>query len=130
MKKNEIRTIGTINLENINIDMSGTFEMHLPLEDIGEQTDKILNYCMDDYKEKHPQTNTEEDVYFDFKLIYTSGFSNPEYSEYMADVYIWQKEGDELLEIYESIELHLDTEAQKKVKSIIWEQLGKQLLGL
>lgn len=85
-----INAIGTVDSRKVSVDFAGQIEMHMPFEEIGAKANVIIEECMEQYKKHHPEINTESDVFWDFRLVYTAGIDNPEYTEFMVDLYIWQ----------------------------------------
>lgn len=124
-----INAIGTVDSRKVRIDFSGQIEMHMPFEKIGTGADAIIEECMNRYKNAYPGIDTISDVQWDFRLIYTTGMDNPEYSEFMADLYIWQKT-DELTdkdtcEYYGDIPLVLNELDKQKVKQMITDKMSE-----
>lgn len=124
-----INAIGTVDSRKVSIDFSGQIEMHMPFEKIGTGVDAIIKACMSRYKEAYPDVDTVNDVRWDFRLIYTAGMDNPEYSEFMADLYIWQKTdestGQDTCEYYGNIPLVLNELEKQKVKQMITDKMSE-----
>lgn len=124
-----INAIGTVDSRKVSINFSGQIEMHMPFEKIGTGADAIIEECMSRYKEAYPDVDTVNDVHWDFKLIYTAGIDNPEYSEFMADLYIWQKtdesKGEDTCEYYGGIPLVLNELDKQKVRQMITDKMSE-----
>lgn len=124
-----INAIGTVDSRKVSIDFSGQIEMHMAFEKIGTGVDAIMEECMSRYKEVYPDIDTINDVQWDFRLIYTAGMDNSEYSEFMADLYIWQKTdestGKDTCEYYGDIPLVLNELDKQKVKQMITDKMSE-----
>lgn len=133
MKRRIIKTVGTINLKDVYFDFRGQIEVHMPLEEIKSEADLIIHQCMNKYKKKYPKA-TDRNVYQDFRLVFTSGIDNPEYSEFMAMIYIWQRSdeetGQDTCEMYEGYKLNLDDADKKTVKRIISDRMYEMITVL
>lgn len=124
-----INAIGTVDSRRVSINFSGQIEIHMPFEKIGAGADAIIEECMRCYKEVYPNIDTVSDVHWDFRLVYTAGLDNPEYSEFMADLYIWQKTdestGEDTCEYYGDIPLVLNELDKQKVKQMITSKMSE-----
>ncbi|MEY8534223.1 hypothetical protein AALH30_11965 [Blautia pseudococcoides] len=122
-----INAIGTVDSRKVSVDFAGQIEMHMPFEEIGAKADAIIEECMEQYKKRYPEINTESDVFWDFRLVYTAGIDNPEYTEFMVDMYIWQKTnkaaGEDTFEYYLDIPLELDELDKEKVRQMIADKM-------
>lgn len=111
-------------MSSVSLDSFGSFEVHLGLLEVGEDADKILEECMSQYKEKYPEVNIEEDVYYDFRIIYNINLACE--PEFCLCVYIWQKKYEnaqnDYCEVYDGIPLEFDEESKQKVKKIMWKK--------
>lgn len=126
MKKTTIENIGTVKLDNVSL-TGGQLEIHIPLEEVGKEADAIIKQCLDWYKEGHPRDDFENDVLYDFRLVFSFGYANPEFT---AEVIVWQ-DTDEMNDvIYPDIPVELSEEATKKVKRIIWDKLSETFFNL
>ena len=94
MKNPQIETIGTVDMCNTSLCLSGQIRIHMALDEIYDQADSIIEKCMARYSKRYPGVDTEKDVFWDLGVVYTSGLDNREYSEFMAEVYVWQKSDD------------------------------------
>lgn len=131
MKKKTIDSIGTVDLNEVSMDLAGQITIHMTLEEIGEEADKIIDNCMNQYVKKYPNIDTEKDVFWDFNLVYTYGLANWELSEYMVDIYIWQRSdeitGKDTCICYDDIPLTLGETEANKVKQIIVDRIADML---
>ena len=91
MMKRTIEAIGTFDLNKVDMSLAGQIEIFLPVDEIGNQASKIVDDCLAQYGEKYPGIDLEDDVYYDFNLLYTLGENEGEWQEYMIVVYIWQQ---------------------------------------
>ena len=53
--------------------LAGQIEIFLPVDEIGSQVSKIVDDCLSQYGEKYPGIDLQDDVYYDFNLLYTLG---------------------------------------------------------
>lgn len=133
MKYSTVKTLGTVDMKRVSMDLSGQITIFFPLEEIGETADEIIDNCMSMYEKKYPGVDTENDIYWGFSVLYTCGLDDSEWSEYMAEVCIWQKSdnitGKDTGECYSDIHLSLSEEEQNKVKQIIVDKMADMLFG-
>lgn len=88
-RANNITSVKEIGLSEFCVDTTANFSLHIPLDRIKGDAERIVDECMEKYKSKYPDVNINKDVYCDFRLIYSIGFSGePEFS---AEVIIWLK---------------------------------------
>lgn len=131
MKNPTVETLGTVDMKRVSMDLSGQITIFFPFEEIGDTADEIIDACMSKYAKKYPGVDTEKDIYWGFSVIYTYGLDNWEWSEYMAEVYIWQKSDDitgkNTGEYYGDIHLSLSEAEQNKVKQIIIDKMAEML---
>lgn len=132
MMKRTIEAIGTFDLNKVDMSLAGQIEIFLPVDEIGYQASKIVDDCLAQYGEKYPGIDLEDDVYYDFNLLYTLGENEGEWQEYMIDVYIWQQ-SDEFMGkttmCYENIPLSLSEADGNKVKQLIVDRMANMLFG-
>ena len=132
MMKRTIEAIGTFDLNKVDMSLAGQIEIFLPVDEIGNQASKIVDDCLAQYGEKYPGIDLEDDVYYDFNLLYTLGENEGEWQEYMIDVYIWQQ-SDEFMGkttvCYENIPLSLSEADGNKVKQLIIDRMANMLFG-
>lgn len=130
--KRTIESIGTFDMKEVDLRLSGQVEIFLSPDEIGGQVDKIVGDCLEQYGKQYPGIDLEEDVYFNFTLLYTLGVNDGEWQEYMIDVCIWQK-SDEFMgktsQYYSDIPLSLSVEEGNKVKQIIIDKVADMLFG-
>lgn len=132
----KIKNLGTIILENVSID-DGQIEVHLPIDDVAEQLDKVLDECTKEYKTKYNNVKSSIELNFDIRVIFSCGgfrYGNKDEAEFKLFVIVWQKSDDEngrnTAEFYEDIPVYFDTEDAKEIKRIIWHKLGEIFLNL
>ena len=132
MMKRTIEAIGTFDLNKVDMSLAGQIEIFLQVDEIGNQASKIVDDCLAQYGEKYPGIDLEDDVYYDFNLLYTLGENEGEWQEYMIDVYIWQQ-SDEFMGkttmCYENIPLSLSEADGNKVKQLIVDRMANMLFG-
>lgn len=132
MMKRTIEAIGTFDLNKVDMSLAGQIEIFLLVDEIGNQASKIVDDCLAQYGEKYPGIDLEDDVYYDFNLLYTLGENEGEWQEYMIDVYIWQQ-SDEFMGkttmCYENIPLSLSEADGNKVKQLIVDRMANMLFG-
>ena len=132
MMKRTIEAIGTFDLNKVDMSLAGQIEIFLPGDEIGNQASKIVDDCRAQNGEKDPGIDLEDDVYYDFNLLYTLGENEGEWQEYMIDVYIWQQ-SDEFMGkttmCYENIPLSLSEADGNKVKQLIVDRMANMLFG-
>ena len=125
MEKTIIEELGTVELDNVKVE-NGIIEIHMPLANVGKSSDLIIDKCLQDFKKNHPDVKSDE-VCFDFRLIFSFGFENPEFT---VEVIAWKESDEDEVEFYEDIPITLSTAATKQVKRIIWDKLGEALFNL
>lgn len=133
MRKRTIDTIGTVDMSDTSLYLAGQITIHMALDDIQDEADAIIESCMERYSKSYPGVDTEEDIYWDFGVVYTSGIDNWELSEFMAEIYVWQKSDDitgkDTCQCYDDFHLSLSDEAKAKVKQIIVDKMADMLFG-
>lgn len=126
MKKTKISNLGSISVENLEIN-NGQIEVFIPVEAVSDELDAILEKCAENFKERHPEV---ELPCFNLRLLFSFGYANPEF-ELLVLMYDDKSEGK--YEEYDSIftgELELSEEQKKKIKKVMWDKLGTTLLNL
>lgn len=133
MRKRTIDTIGTVDMSDTSLYLAGQITIHMALDDIQDEADAIIESCMERYSKSYPGVDTEEDIYWDFRVVYTSGIDNWELTKFMAEVYVWQKSDDitgkDTCQCYDDFHLSLSDEAKAKVKQIIVDKMAEMLFG-
>lgn len=125
MKKAIIEELGTVELDNVEV-INGQIEIHMPLANVGTASDLIIDKCLQDFKNNHPDVSSKE-VCFDFRLVFSFGFDNPEFT---VEVIAWKESDEEVVEFYEEIPIKPSSNATRKIKRIIWDKLGEELFNL
>ncbi|MDD3361537.1 MAG: hypothetical protein PHW34_07690 [Hespellia sp.] len=129
MKKVSIANMGKVELEGIEV-INGQLEVHIPVEiERNSKVDLFIDECMKHYKEIYPTIDTMEDVYFDFMLIVSFGYANPEFE---FQIYICQKSDNknkDTSELFDGFNISLSESDTKMIKKIIWNKLGETFLG-
>ena len=127
----KIKDIGTVNLEGVSIG-SGQIEVHVPLNVVKGQLDKILDNCLEDFS-KHYTNVEESEINIDVNVVLSFGAfreSNIDKAEFTLLVYVWQDSNNDNVKTYDEIPLTLNDEDSKKIKKIIWDGLGETLFNL
>lgn len=123
--KQTIKEIGTINVEGLEV-AEGAIEMRMPVEVISEQLDTKLDEIFDYYKKNNPQIN-QDNIFYEARLVFQFGRSNPEFS-LMLIVFDKDYKGSD--EIWDELEVTLSEDAKKQFRKIAWDKLGEALFNL
>lgn len=126
MKKNIIKDLGTIDMSSIDI-TNGLIEVFIYLDDISSELDAVIERCMSDYRENHPEV---EGISFCVKLVFSIGYENPEFELHIE---IFESETMKHCEEYDSFDIgdiELSEEQKKQIKKVMWNKLGETLLSL
>lgn len=115
----KIKNFGEIDIDKTQV-TSQQVELHVSITPEGK-AEKILEDCISQYKEKYPETDEENDIYWDFNVTLSSkNYGTPRIE---ACVYIWQVSDEELhkdtAECYDEINFHLDDQELKEFKKAI-----------
>lgn len=125
MKRNKINNLGTINIESLEVS-NGQMEVFIPVEVISDELDAVLEKCVKDFKERHPEVETP---CFNLRLVFSFGYANPEF-ELLVVMF---DEASEEYEEYDSCfvgDIELSEEQTKQIKKVMWDKLGESLLNL
>lgn len=132
-KTNNITSVKEIGLSDFSVDTTANFSLRIPFDRIKGDAERIVEEYMEKYKSKYPDVDINKDVYFDFRLIHSIGFSGePEFS---AEVIIWLKAKnncgwpEDQSEDYEEIPVTLTEDAKQAVKRIIVKKLMESWLA-
>ncbi len=127
----KIDSLGTINLSGVSIG-DGQLEVHIPIEDVSKQLDKIFDECTADYMKKHGNVKSSDDLNYDVRVVFSCGgfVSGNGDTEFNLFIIVWQKEDEMTAEFYEQIPVTFDSEDTKKIKRVIWDSLGEALFNL
>ena len=124
-----IKNLGTIILKDICLG-DGQIEVHLPIDDVSDSLNKIMDDCKEDFKKKNKLTS-DEGIYFDIRVVFSCGnfVSDDEKrnGDFKLLIIVWNDSADEF---YEDIPVSFDPEDSKKIKKIIWDEIGKVLFNL
>lgn len=123
--KQTIKEIGTINVEGLEV-AEGAIEMRMPVEVISEHLDTKLDEIFDYYKKNNPQIN-QDNIFYEARLVFQFGRSNPEFS-LMLIVFDKDYKGSD--EIWDELEVTLSEDAKKQFRKIAWDKLGEALFNL
>lgn len=126
MKYQKIEEIGTFDLSEVEVS-SGQLELHVPIVSESSQVEEIINRYMGWYRKQYPEAR-EDKTFFDFRLVYSFGYSNP---EFQINLYIWQETelGEQIkLEIYDVV-FKINPKDSKYIKKLIWDKLGEVIFG-
>ena len=125
MKETTIKEIGTINIDKVEV-AEGAIEMRLPVEVISDQMDTTLDRLFDDYCKKNPRVNPK-DVYYEARLVFQFGRTNPEFSLMLI---VFDKDEKGVDEFWDELEVTLSEDAKKQFRKIAWDKLGEALFNL
>ena len=124
-----IKNLGTIILKDVCLG-DGQIEVHLPIDDVSDSLNKIMDDCKEDFKKKNKLTS-DEGIYFDIRVVFSCGnfVSDDEKrnGDFKLLIIVWNESADEF---YEAIPVSFDTEDSKKIKKIIWNEIGKIFFNL
>lgn len=108
----------------------GQIEVHLPIDDVSDSLNKIMDDCKEDFKKKNKLTS-DEGIYFDVRVVFSCGNFVSDVEKRSGDfnllIIVWNDSADEF---YEDIPVAFDEEDSKKIKKILWDELGKTLFNL
>ena len=124
-----IKNLGTIILKDVCLG-DGQIEVHLPIDDVSDSLNKIMDDCKEDFKKKNKLTS-DEGIYFDVRVVFSCGNFVSDVEKRSGDfnllVIVWNDSADEF---YEDIPVSFDIEDAKKIKKIVWDEIGKVLFNL
>ncbi|MEY8433240.1 hypothetical protein AALC75_22525 [Lachnospiraceae bacterium 48-42] len=131
MGTTKIENLGVINLSDVAV-KNGQLEVHIPIEIISEEFDRILDECTADYMKKYRNVKSCNELNYDIRVVFSCGswVSDDNEIEFSLIVIVWQKVDDMTAEFYEEIPVTLDGKSLDKIKRVIWDALGKMLLGI
>lgn len=132
----KIENLGVVDLDGVSIG-DGRIEVHVPIADVAEQLDKVLDECITHYMKQYKNVKSDEELNFDVHVIFSCGGfrnANKDEAEFELLIIIWQKSDDEscsdTAEFYEEIPVVFSEADSKKIKKIIWDGLGEALFNL
>ena len=129
IKTVEVKELGAINLKDVKA-VSGQFEVHIPILNINENLDDLIDKLYKDFLEKHPEVD-EKEICVDIRVQYsTEQYYKSTDSDFMLDIFVWQESNEDVVENYDEIPLYLGEEGARKIKKVIWDALGKMLLNI
>lgn len=76
MKRNILRNLGTINVEEIAI-MGGQIEVFVPVDVISDELDAVIVKCEEHYRARHSEV---VNVAVNVNLVFTMVYANPEFA--------------------------------------------------
>lgn len=124
-----IKNLGTIILKDVSLG-DGQIEVHLPIDDISDSLEKILDDCMEDFMKKNKLTS-DDGINFDVRVVFSCGNFVSDDEKRSGDfnlfIIVWNDSADEF---YEDIPVSFDTEDSRKIKKIIWNEIGKVFFNL
>lgn len=124
MNTQVIKEIGTINIEEVEV-CDGQLEIHVPVNVISSQMEKILDFCMNHFKQKYPDV---ENPNFDVRLMFSFGYDNPEF-ELMIYIFEDADSGNNV-EFFDGFKVEISEDTARQIKRIAWNKLGDAILGL
>lgn len=123
MKAQNIKELGVIDLDRAEA-CNGRITTFVPIKVIGNELDELLDALHTDFAEKHP--NVEKTI-FTVNVVYIYGeLDSPRFE---LEIIIWNEADAKEAEFYEEIEVNLSERAQREVKKIIWDALGKTIFN-
>lgn len=132
----KINNLGIINLSGVSLG-DGQIEVHIPIENVSKQLDKIFDECTADYMKKHENVKSCDELNYDVRIVFACGgfvSGNRNNSEFNLFIIVWQKlddeTGEDTAEFYDEIPVAFNDEDSKKIKRIIWDCLGEALFNL
>lgn len=123
--KKTIKEIGTINVEHLEV-AEGQLEMRMPIEVISQQLDTTLDEIFNSYKKKNPQIN-QENIFYEARLVFQFGRSNPEFSLMLI---VFDKDNKGHDEIWDELEVTLSEDEKMQFRKIALDKLGEALFKL
>ena len=124
MKAQNIKELGVIDMNKVEA-CNGRITTFVPIKVIGDELDGLLDTLHADFKKKHPEV---DETMFTVHVVYIYGeLDSPRYE---LEIIVWDESNDVVAEFYEEIEVNLSEQAQREVKKIIWDALGKSLFNL
>lgn len=124
-----IETLGAVVLEDVSVS-TGHLEVHVPIENNAGELDDILDTCADDYMSKHPNVMSSDELYFDVSIVFLWGGYEGLSSEFSLCVVVWQRTDEDTAEFYEEIPIEFTADGSRKIKKIIWDELGEMFFNL
>lgn len=124
MKAQNIKELGVIDLDRV-VATNGQIETFVPIKVIGDELDELLDTLHADFKKKHPEV---EETMFTVNVVYIYGeLDSPRFE---LEIIVWNEADAKEAEFYDEIEVNLSEMAQREVKKIIWDALGKSIFNL
>lgn len=124
MKAQNIKELGVIDMNKVEA-CNGRITTFVPIKVIGDELDGLLDTLHADFKKKHPEV---DETMFTVHVVYIYGeLDSPRYE---LEIIVWDESNDVVAEFYEEIEVNLSEQAQREVKKIIWDALGKSIFNL
>lgn len=124
MKAQNIKELGVIDMNKVEA-CNGRITTFVPIKVIGNELDELLDKLHTDFMQKHPEV---EETMFTIHVVYIYGeLDSPRYE---LEIIVWDESNDVVAEFYEEIEVNLSEQAQREVKKIIWDALGKSIFNL
>lgn len=123
MKAQNIKELGVIDMNEVEA-CNGRITTFVPIKVIGNELDELLDKLHTDFMQKHPEV---EETMFTIHVVYIYGeLDSPRYE---LEIIVWDESNDVVAEFYEEIEVNLSEQAQREVKKIIWDALGKTIFN-
>lgn len=131
----KFKSLGVVELDGVCIN-GGQIEVHIPVDEVSEQLEKVLDECVKLYIQKHDKATMEE-LNFDIRVILSCGNfcrGDGKEAEFHLFIVVWQKSdeetGKDTAEFYEEIPVSFSAEETRRIKKIIWDSLGEMLFSL
>ena len=123
MKRNILRNLGTINVEEIAI-MGGQIEVFVPVDVISNELDAVIVKCENKYREEHPEVDLSQyTLYRDIALHMNINDNKVSYS---VAIILWIQDEDENeihVEFYDPFEIEINAEDNKYLKKLVMNKL-------
>ena len=113
MKRNILRNLGTINVEEIAI-MGGQIEVFVPVDVISNELDAVIVKCENKYREEHPEV---VNVAVNVNLVFPMVYANPEFA---LQIVLFDEDNQNNFEEYDDCivgDIELPEEQKSRLKS-------------
>lgn len=130
----KFKSLGVVELDGVCIN-GGQIEVHMPVDEVSEQLENVLDECVKSYIQKHTGV-VMEDLNFDVRVMLSCGnfCRNGNEPEFNLFIVVWQKKdeetGKDTAEFFDEIPVSFSAEEAKRIKKIIWDSLGELLFNL
>lgn len=122
MKRTNIKEIGTINVESLNI-AEGVIEMRMPIEATNSEFGSKLDIIFDYFKKQHTEV-ASENIFYEARMVITINRCEPEIS---LTLIVFDAKHQEVAEIWDELEMTISDDTKKKIRKVMWDKLGETL---